>query len=73
MPQEKWEKIRALVMELAALVVVSDDIQEQECKVAGKTRKHMEDTNGFSEGAKVSRQRLLEIRGYLNYVVRTYA
>ena len=50
-----------------------DDIQEQECKVAGKIRKQMEDTNRFSKGAKVSRHRLLETRGYLNYVVRTYA
>ena len=26
----------------------------------------------FSKKAKVTRQRLLEIRGFLNYVVRTY-
>ena len=54
------------------MVVDSVDIQEQECDVTGKTREKMEDTNGFSEGAKVPRQRLLEIQGFLNYVVRTY-
>ena len=39
---------------LADMVADSIDIQEQECEVAGKTRKQMEDANGFSEGAKVS-------------------
>ena len=33
----------------------------------------MEDTHGFSEGTNMPRQRLFEIRGYLNYVVYTYA
>ena len=39
MSQEKWEKTRALVMELIAMVADSVDIQEEECEVAGKTRK----------------------------------
>ena len=43
-----------LVAELAAMVADSADIQEQECEVAAKTRKQMEDANGSSEGAKVS-------------------
>ena len=36
--QEKWEKTRALVTELAAMVADSADIHEQECEIAGKTR-----------------------------------
>ena len=70
--QEKWEKTRALVTELAAMVAESADIREQECKIAGKTSKHMEDAGGFSDEAKVSQQHMLEILGFLNYVVRTY-
>ena len=73
MSQEKWEKTRGLVRELAALVEASDIIQDQECKAADKTRKEMAEEKGFSEEAKVPRQRLLEIRGFLNYVVQTYA
>ena len=52
--QEKWEKARALVMELAAMAADFSDTQEQECKVIGKTRKQIEDAIRFSEGAKVS-------------------
>ena len=54
------------------MVADSPFIQEQDWEVAVKTRKQMEATNRFSEGAKVSQQRLLEIRWFLNYVVRTY-
>ena len=54
MSQEKWEKARALVMELAAMAADFSDTQEQECKVIGKTRKQIEDAIRFSEGAKVS-------------------
>ena len=70
--QEKWEKTRTLVTGLTDMVADSADIKEQECEVTGKTREQMEDVNGFSERAKVSRQRMLEIRGFLNYVIRTY-
>ena len=55
--------------ELAAMVTKSAYIQEQEYEVAGKTRKQMEDTNGFSKGAKIPQQCLLGIRGFLNYIV----
>ena len=58
---------------LAAMVLVLVDIQEQEWNVAGKMRQQMEDTNRFSKGAKVSQQRLLEIRGYLIYALHAYA
>ena len=47
-------------------------IQEQEFNAAGKRREEMVEEEGFSEEAKVPRQRLLEIRGFLNYVVWTY-
>ena len=73
MSQEKWEKTRGLVRELAALVEASFIMQDQECKAAGKMRKEMVEEKGFSEEAKVPRQELLEIRGFLNYVARTYA
>ena len=33
----------------------------------------MVEEKGLSEGAKVPQQRLLEIRGFLNYIARTYA
>ena len=48
-------------------------MQEQECKAAAKTKKEVLEEKGFSEGAEVPRQRLLEIRGFLNYIVQTYA
>ena len=48
-------------------------MQEQECKAADKMKKEMVEEKGFSDGAKVPRQRLLEIGGFLNYVVPTYA
>ena len=71
--QENWEKTRALVTEIITVVAESADIQEQEYEVAVKMRKQMEDASRFSDGAKISQQRLLEIQGFLNYVVRTYA
>ena len=55
------------------MVADSADMQEQECEVAStKIRKHMEDANGFSDGAKVSQHCMLEIQGFLNYIVWTY-
>ena len=47
-------------------------IHELECKAVGCTRIQMIKAGDFSKKAKVTRQRLLEIRGFLNYVVRTY-
>ena len=58
-----------MVRELAALVEASFIMQDQECTAAGKTRKEMVEEKGLSEEVKVPRQRLLEIRGFLNYVV----
>ena len=58
---------------LVDMVVRAELVQEQECKASGKTRKEMKKTGGFSDKAKWSRQRLLEIRGFLNYIVMTYA
>ena len=49
---EKWEKTRELVKELATLVEGSAIMQEQECKVADKTKKEMLEEKGFSEGLK---------------------
>jgi hypothetical protein len=49
--QTKWDKTRALVLELKEMVEVAL------AKEGGKS---------------MPRQRLLEIRGYLNYIVRTY-
>ena len=49
MSREKWEKTRALVTELADMVARAAVIQDQECKVAGKTQKQMEDAGGFSD------------------------
>ena len=72
MSQEKYEKTRELVKELAILVESLARMQEQECKAAGKTKKEVVEEKGFSEEAKVPRQRLLEIRGFLNHVVHTY-
>ena len=70
--QEKWEKMQLLVEELADMVKEALTIQEQECKAAGCTRTQMIKTGDFSEKAKFSRQRLLEIQRFLNYVVRKY-
>ena len=61
--QEKWEKTRALVSELANMVARIEVVQEQECKAAGKTRKEIRKNGGFSDKTMLSRQRLLEIRG----------
>ena len=61
-----------LVGELADMVEKASVIQEQEYKVAGPTRIKMEEFGDFSKKAKVSQQRLLKIRGFLNYVVCTY-
>ena len=73
MSQEKWEKTWELVKELTALVEGLAIMQEQQCKAAVKTKKEMVEGKGFSEGTKVPRQRLLEIGGFLNYNVQTYA
>ena len=70
--QEKWEKIRALVLELANMVAGAKLVQEQECKATGKTRKEMKKSGGFSDKAKLPGQRLLEIRVFPNCLVRTY-
>ena len=67
-----WEKTQLLVGELDEMVENSSVIQEQECKAAGCTRTQMVKAGDFSKKAKVSQQRLLEIQGFLNYVVRTY-
>ena len=64
---------RALVLELADMVARAELVQEQECKATGKTRKEMEKSGGFSDTAKLPRQHMLEIRGFLDYVVRTYS
>ena len=55
------------------MVAKTELVHEQECKVAGKTRNEMEYSGSFSDKAKLPRQRLLEIQGVLNCVVRTYA
>ena len=70
--QEKWETTRALVLELADMVARADHVQEKECKATGKTMKEMEKSGGFSDNAKLPSQHLLGIRGFLNYVVKTY-
>ena len=41
MSQEKWEKTKALVTELADMVAEAVVIQEQEYKAVGKIRKQM--------------------------------
>ena len=39
-------------------------------RAGASTRTKMEEDGDFSEKAQVSRQRLLKIQGFLNYVVR---
>ena len=39
-------------------------------RAGASTRAKMEEDGDFSKKAKVSRQRLLKIQGFLNYVVR---
>ena len=58
--------------ELANMVAKAAAIQEQECKVAVKTRKQVEEADGFSDRARAPQQWLLEIRRSLNYLVQTY-
>ena len=54
------------------MVARAELVHELECKATGKTRKEIEKSGGFSDKSKLLRQRLLEISGFLNYVVRTY-
>ena len=46
MSQEKWEKTRAAVSEVADMVARAKVTQEQECKAIGKTMKDMENLVG---------------------------
>ena len=55
MSQEKWEKTRALVSELADMGARAELVQEQECKAAGKTRKEIRKNGGFSDKTMLSR------------------
>ena len=70
--QEKWKKAQLLVGELAEMVEKASVVEEQECKAEGRTIVQMAEAGDFSKKAKVSRQQLLEIQEFLNYVVRIY-
>ena len=61
-----------MVGDLTDMVEKASVIHEQEYKVAGRSRIEMEEARDSSEKAKVSRQQLLKIQGFLNYEIRTY-
>ena len=70
--QEKWKKTQLLVGELFDMAKESFVIHGQKIKAAGHTRTQVIKAGDFSKKAKVPRQRLLKIQGFLNYAVRTY-
>ena len=61
-----------MVKDLTGMVQEAAVAQEHKCETTGFFWQQMVETGGFSEKAKVPCQRLLKIRGSLNFVVRTY-
>ena len=63
--------MQLLVKELANMVQEAAVSQEQDCEAAEVSREQIVETGGFSGKANVPCQRLLAVRGFLNYMVRT--